>query len=170
MRITTKYSEAIKASVLAKAFAPNAPSVVELAKEFNIPLATINTWIYKMRNKHKANHTSPPAQRPSDKSPEAKLKAVMDTMGRSDQEQAAYCREHGIYSNHLGAWKEQMLDGLGAVNTTTKSLKVENQQIQNEVKQLKRDMHRKDKALAEVSALLILQKKADLLWGADEDV
>ena len=37
MRQVTKYTDAIKASVLAKALAPNAPSVIELAKEFNIP-------------------------------------------------------------------------------------------------------------------------------------
>lgn len=162
----TKYSESIKASVLAKVLAPNAASIVELAKELNIPTGTIYTWMHHMRNKHKAQYENV-SQRPSDKSPESKLKAVIDTMGKTEQELGAYCREHGIYFNHLETWKKQMLDGLGAVNT--KQHKAENQQIQKEVKQLQKDLRRKDKALAEVSALLILKKKADLLWGADED-
>jgi hypothetical protein len=59
------------------------------------------------------------------------------------------------------------LEALGAVSI--KERKAENQQIVNEVKQLKRDLHRKDKALAEVTALLILKKKTDLLWGDNED-
>ena len=169
MGAVTKYSESIKASVLAKIFVPNPPSVVELAKEFNIPTATIYTWKFKMRNKQNVKQGNAP-QRPNDKSPDAKLKAVIDTMGKSEEEQGAYCRTQGIYSNHLNDWKKQMLEGLGGVSTSTKELKAENQQVTNENKQLKRDLHRKDKALAEVSALLILKKKADLLWGVDEGV
>lgn len=167
MRQVTKYSGVIKANVLAKAFTPNPPRVVELAREFNIPVGTIYTWILNMRNKQE--NAAP--QRPNDKSAEVKLQAVIDTMGKTPQEQAEYCRKHGIHSNHLDVWKAQMLEGLGAASIRTKELKHENQQIANENKQLKRDLHRKEKALAEVSALLVLKKKADLLWGTtDEDV
>ena len=165
--MSTKYSESIIASVLAKALEPNAPSVVELAKEFNIPVGTIYTWKFRMRNKQNIKQVNAP-QRPHDKSPEAKLQAVIDTISMTEQQQGAYCRTHGIYSNHLDAWKKQMLDGLGAVSS--KLHKAESVQITKENKQLKRDLLRKDKALAEVSALLILKKKADLLWGVDADV
>jgi hypothetical protein len=166
MRQVTTYSASIKASVLAKVMSPNAPSVVELANEFNIPYPTIYAWKKMMLKKQNVKSGNTP-QRPHDKSPEAKLKAVIDTMSMSEQEQGAYCRTHGIYSNHLEAWKKQMLEALGAVSI--KERKAENQQIVNEVKQLKRDLHRKDKALAEVTALLILKKKTDLLWGDNED-
>ena len=167
MRHVTVYSKAIKASILAKTMAPNAPSVVELAKEFNIPYPTLYAWKNLMLKKQNVKQVHAP-QRPQDKSPEDKLQAIIDTIGKTEQEQSAYCRAHGIYSNHLDAWKKQMLEGLSAANN--KERKAENQQMQNEVKQLKRDLHRKDKALAEVSALLILKKKADLLWGVEEDV
>lgn len=166
MRQITVYSEAIKASVLAKIMAPNAPSVVELAKELNIPYPTLYYWKNAMLKKQNVKPEDAP-QRPHDKSAETKLKAVMDTMSMTEQEQGAYCRTQGIYSHHLDAWKKQMLEGLGAVNT--KERKAENQQALNEIQQLKRDLLRKDKALAEVSALLILKKKADLLWGVGED-
>ncbi len=39
---------------------------------------------------------------------------------------------------------------------------------QNKVQQLEIEIRRKDKALAEVSALLVL-KKIDLIWGSEED-
>lgn len=166
MRQVTTYSKAIKASVLAKIMAPNAPNVVELAKEFNMPYNTIYSWKSAVLKKKNVTQLNVP-QRPHDKSPEAKLQAVLDTMGKTEQEQGAYCRTHGIYSNHLDTWKKQMLEGLGV--TSSNEHKAENQQTLKENKKLKRDLERKDKALAEVSALLILKKKANLLWGVDED-
>ena len=167
MRKVTTYSKAIKASVLAKLMSPSSRTIVELTKEFNIPYGTIVTWKKELLKKQNMKHIHA-SQSPNDKSPEAKLQAVIDTMGRTEEEQGAYCRKQGIYPSHLDVWKKQMLDGLGAV-VNTKERKAENQQVKNELKQLKSDLHRKDKALAEVSALLILKKKADLLWGADED-
>jgi transposase len=164
MRTVTTYPAKIKASVLAKALAPNAPSIVELAKEFNIPYATIYSWTTSMLNK-KGIQDKP--LRPKDTSAKDKLQAVLNTMDKTEEERSAYCRKHGIYINHLDEWKNQILESLGAENT--KKHKAEYQLIINEVKQLKRDLLRKDKALAEVSALLILKKKADLLWGDSED-
>lgn len=175
MRQATKYTDAIKASVLSKALAPNALGVIELAKEFNIPKATIYTWMFNMRNKN--NKEERVQQRPKDQSPASKLQAVMDTLGKTEQEQSAYCRTQGIYSNHIETWKQQILESLGAATSTSdkssnakeKENKAASQRIQDEMKQLKHDLNRKDKALAELTALLVLKKKADFLWGDRED-
>ncbi len=174
MRQVTKYSAAIKANVLSKALAPNGPGVIELSKEFNIPKSTISTWIHNMPNE-KDSKKNNDSKRPKDHSPAFKLQAVMDTIGKTEEEQSAYCRAHGIYYNHLETWKQQMLDGLSVVATKEsssgiKESKAINQKMQDEVKQLTRDLNRKDKALAELTALLILKKKADLIWGDSEDV
>ena len=166
MRQATIYPAEIKARILSKVLAPNAPSVVELAKEFNIPYQTLYAWKCAMLNKKTVKHVSEP-QRPQDKSAQEKLQAVIDTIGKTESEKGGYCRQHGIYTNHLEEWKNQALESLG--NANTKKHKSEHLLIINEVKQLKRDLHRKDKALAEVSALLILKKKADLIWGDSED-
>ena len=168
MRQTTNYSESIKAAVLTKLMAINGPSMVELTKEFNIPSSTIHSWKKNMLKKQVINSPNI-AQRPNEKSPEFKLQAVIDTLGKTTEEQSAYCRAQGIYSNHLDTWKKEMLAGLGASLLTAKTAKAEIQKLTNEIKQLKKNLHRKDKALAEVSALLILKKKADLLWGVEED-
>lgn len=37
------------------------------------------------------------------------------------------------------------------------------------IKALERDLARKDKALAEAAALLVLRKKAAAIWGGGED-
>ena len=148
MRKVTQYTAAIKASVLSKAFAPNPPRVVELAQEFNIPIGTLYTWIHNMRKSQgKAG-----SLRSNDKSAEAKLQAVIDTASMSEQERGAYCREHGIYTHHLMEWREQSLQGIGARTVSRKEAKAERMQ-QNEYNKLKRELHKKDKALAEVSAV-----------------
>ncbi|MDP3559664.1 MAG: hypothetical protein Q8R79_04860 [Legionellaceae bacterium] len=172
MRQVTKYTEAIKASVLSKALAPNAPGVIELAKEFNIPKATIYTWVINMKNKNSKRDQT--RQRPKDRTPAFKLQAVMDTLGKSEEEQSAYCRANGIYYDHIKAWRHQILESLGAAASAVdkakeKENKAENQRIQDEMKTLKSNLKRKDKALAELTALLVLKKKADLLWGESED-
>ena len=174
MRQVTKYTDAIKASVLSKALAPNAPSVIELAKEFNIPSPTVYSWMHDM--KKKTNNKVRIQKRPKDQSPSSKLQAVMDTAGKTEQEQSAYCRTQGIYYDQIEAWKQQILESLGATATratdkgsNSKEDKAASQKIQDEMKQLKSDLNRKDKALAELTALLVLKKKADLLWGDSED-
>jgi hypothetical protein len=37
------------------------------------------------------------------------------------------------------------------------------------IKELERNLHRKEKALAETAALLVLRKKAQAIWGESED-
>jgi len=108
------------------------------------------------------------AQRPQDKSTQDKLRAVIETMDKTEEERSGYCRQNGICINQLDDWKRQILDSLGVAST--KKQKSEYLLLINEIKQLKNDLNRKDKALAEVTALLILKKKADLLWGDNEDV
>ena len=162
------YPEEIKSSILAKALAPNAPKIKDLAKEFNIPYNTIYSWMTDMLKNKSINKTDTSGpQRPQDKTAKDKLQAVIDTIDKTEAERSAYCRQHGIYVHHLDEWKTQMLDGLGVSNN--KKVKAEHQLIMNEVKQLKCDLARKEKALAEISALLILKKKADLLWGDDSE-
>jgi transposase len=168
MRQVTRYPEDLKESILARILAPNGPSRVQLAKELNIPYGTIHTWVKMSKNKALNNNKQVIAsQRPIDTSAEAKLRAVFDTMGKTELERGAYCREHGFHTNHIDDWQAQILDGLNAVKN--KKQKTEHQEITNENIKLKKEILRKDKALAEVSALLILKKKADLLWGVGED-
>ena len=170
MRQVTHYSAKFKESILAKALASNAPSPVKLAQEANIPYGTLHTWIQMSKKKNQINQEkapSLPSSRPVDQSAQAQLRAVLDTMDKTASEKAAYCRQHGFYIHQLDEWKEQILNGLG--KTPSKKAKAEHQQLMLENKRLQRDLKRKDKALAEVSALLILKKKADLIWGEEEE-
>ncbi len=165
MRKNAQYSPEFKEKLLAKVFSPNAPSSVELARRAGVPYNTLYTWIH-MSKKNKTVTYNSSAIPPKDKTAEDKLKAVFDTMAMPDEERSAYCRSHGIYTHHLVEWKMQILAGLKPTGTNLNA--IEHRQLATENKQLKRELTRKEKALAEASALLILKKKADLIWGDHE--
>lgn len=164
MRKCRRYSNEFKEKLLAKMFSPNAPGIVELARKANIPYNTLSTWVTMRQNKSiqfngncfkDCNH----------KSAEAKLQAVIDTFKMTEAEKGAYCRQHGCYTHELDEWKAQMLSGINL----PKKQKSENRHYITEIKQLKKELNRKEKALAETSALLILKKKAHLIWGDSEE-
>ncbi len=54
------------------------------------------------------------------------------------------------------------------MNTELKK-QTETKKLRNEIKELKKDLNRKNKALAETAALLVLQKKVNAIWGSNED-
>ena len=97
-------------------------------------------------------------------SAQEKFKAVGATMFASEGETGAYLRQEGLHSQQLEEWRCQALTALEppAARSNTKDPRDER------IKQLEREVLRKDKALSEASALLILQKKTNLIWG-DED-
>ena len=142
----------------------NNKGVKELAKEYNIPCSTAFTW-KKNTLKAQSVDTKTVAQRPVDKSPQEKLKAVIAAMALDLETRGAYCRTEGIHLTHLETWEKEMLLGLEAAPIKAKEFQQKNNKLTMEIKELQKDLYRKDKALAEVSALLILKKKADFLWG-----
>lgn len=95
---------------------------------------------------------------------EAKFKAVLDTASLVDTELGHYLRKEGLYSNQLVDWRAQFVENFEP------KVKLKRDERDDKIRVLEREILRKDKALAEASALLILQKKVSLIWGnSDED-
>ena len=69
----------------------------------------------------------------------------------------------------IAQWKTQTLTGFSTSEQQTSLNRKQQQADQKQIKQLKQEIKRKDKALAEAAAILILRKKLDTLWGEDED-
>lgn len=159
----TSYTEDFKNSVLSKALLRGDKSLLSISKEVGVPQTTIMGWIIK-RDKFPGMKK----QKSSIKwNPEQKLKALMETAALSESELGAYLRKAGIYSHQLDEWKKEILLSMGANGKPSKILKDDRDQ---KIKALEKEILRKDKALAEASALLILQKKVNLIWGnKDED-
>jgi transposase-like protein len=109
-----------------------------------------------------------PPIRPQNWSAEDKFKAVIETESMTEDQISEYCRRKGLYTAHLQEWKQSCLESMKV--SVTKNSRAEVQQLKAELKKVQKDLNRKDKALAETSALLVLKKKANLIWGDGEDV
>lgn len=90
---------------------------------------------------------------------EAKLKALIETAGLAEDELGLYLRREGLYATQITEWRADVLEHFATRPTPKKDARDET------IRLLEREILRKDKALAEASALLILQKKVDLIWG-----
>lgn len=152
-------SSTLKEAVILKAL-DRGPGVTlkSIAIANNIGESTLGKWLTQSRtgtNSNQSNNTSR----------EGWLSHLINTNGMDDVSLGTYCRKHGIYSHQLPEWKKELMTPKNDNNKQNQELK----KLKEENKNLQRELKRKDKALAEASALLILKKKADLIWGVDED-
>lgn len=95
--------------------------------------------------------------------PEAKLNAVVETTNLVESELGAYLRREGLYSNQVADWRAEIIKQLGVKSPFKRD------ERDDHIRVLEREILRKDKALAEASALLILEKKVALIWGKNEE-
>ena len=103
------------------------------------------------------------ARRPEDWSPLEKLRAVTESMGLSEGALGAYLRTHGLHAANLEQWRIQAQEGLST--EATPATKKELTASKKRVKGLEKELRRKNAALAETAALLVLSKKMNALWG-----
>lgn len=89
------------------------------------------------------------------------LAAAMDEATRG-----AWCREQGLYAAELEAWKRDAIGGLGEPRGASVA---DTRQDRRRIRELERELHRKDKALAEAAALLVLSKKLSAIFHEGED-
>lgn len=152
-----RYSEAFIEQALFKVYSRGKRSVKSVAAELNVNCHTVKNW---MKRKEAGSGVSPVKEkRPQDWTPEQKLIALHQTHGLSGEALQAWCRENGLFAHHLSSWKTAFCAGAKAVDGSG-----EIRVLKDEVKQFKREIARKDHALAEAAALLILQKKFRALW------
>ena len=104
-------------------------------------------------------------KRPQDWSAEEKLAAVLEAAALSDEELGAFLRSKGIHVAQLQEWRELMLSGLNPASVQRSNKKTETKRV----RELEKELRRKDKALAETAALLVLKKKAQAIWGDEDD-
>ena len=98
-----------------------------------------------------------PGRRPEDWTPEERLQAVIEASQLSEEDLGSWMRERGLHSAILARWREAALGALRDRRTTSAETR--------RIKQLERDLRRKNKALAETAALLVLAGKARALVG-----
>ena len=162
-----RYSSERKESILKKLLPPINLTVAEVARQEGMSAQTLYTW------RDKAKRLGKPVLgkklSTEDWSAEAKLATVVETMSLSESQLSQYCREKGLYPEQVKRWKQECLQGFQNSEAVNKVSQRQSKSDKAEIKILKKDLRRKEKALAETAALLVLRKKLDALWEDDEE-
>ncbi len=158
-----QYSEELKASLIAKMLPPNNARVADLARETGIPKDTLYTW---RRHAHKGD-TPTPETSSDGLSSEEKFNVVLETANLTAVELGEYGRRKGWFPEQLSAWRETCRQAHAPLAAQTEREVLRSQA--KEIKRLEAELQRKEKALAEAAALLVLQKKVRLRWAEPED-
>jgi transposase len=161
-----KYSEVVKESMVRKLTSPGGPSAVQLSKEVGIAHQTLSRWVKEYGN---LSPMGKKRKRAEDWSAEKKFEAIVEAQSLEGQELGEYLRRQGLHSADLERWKAEILEGLKPKGRGRPRKDPEIFELRKREKALKGELRRKEKALAEASALLVLKKKAELIWGVRED-
>ena len=130
----------------------------------------VSSWsLYQWSKRYGKAETMKPQRRPSERSAQEKLKAVIEFEGLTGDQQGEYLRREGLQSEHIEGWKKRMEAGLDGGGDLSAGGRTERAADKKKIKELEKELHRKDRALAETTALLVLKKKADLIWGSGEN-
>jgi transposase len=163
----SSYSSEFKSAIVGKLLGPKPPSVAELSKKIGIAQPTLYSWL-KIARSSEPLDIPKRIKRVSNWSKKEKLKALLDTSNMSEEQLNAFCRKNGLYAPQLEQWKTELMDELGDKGSQQQKAS-QIKALETEVNQLKKELLRKDKALAEASAVIFLKKKAQELWGDPED-
>ena len=153
-----RYSEAFIEQALFKVYSRGKRTVQSVAEELNVNCHTVKNWM-KRKELSTVGVSATKERRPQDWSAEQQLDALHQTHGLSGEALQAWCRENGLFAHHLTSWKTAFCADV-KVASGNREIRV----LKDENEQLKRELIRKERALAEAAALLILQKKFRALW------
>jgi transposase-like protein len=165
MKTYTKYSEDFKEQALVKVFNRGKDHTIQdVADDLSISLQTLKTWMKKAKLDNRRDRPSK-LKRSQDWSPEERLVALQKTYGLTGEGLNAWCREQGLFVHQLEQWKADFCRQGGASEKRGETRALHT--LKAEIHSLESQILRKDKALAEAAALLVLQKKFRALLGGE---
>jgi transposase-like protein len=163
-----KYSLERRESVLRKLLPPLSCSVASVSEEERICTATLFNWRNAARAK---GRLMPDSDKDTDAwASEDKFAVVLETSTMNESELAEYCRKKGLYAQQVNQWCEHCKSANAPPVRAQRRRDAKAQQAdKKQIRQLEKELDRKEKALAETAALLVLRKKANAIWGSGED-
>ena len=161
------YPQELRERLVGRMLGAEGKSACSLSKETGVSQTTLSRWneaarrVASMTKKMDAPGAAAPRppRRPQDWTPAQRLRAVNEAWALADADLGTWLRREGLHEATLAQWREAALRGLGgggAGGSAPGDAK--------RVKDLERELSRKDKALAEAAALLVLRGKMNALW------
>ena len=160
------YPRERKEAILKKMLPPNNKTIKELAREEGICEATLYNWRKAARSEGRLmpeGDSSPTGWTAADK-----FAAVLESAALNEAELSVWCRERGLYVEQIRQWRKACEQANDWDRTQNKRLKESRKADEKRIRKLEQELRRKEKALAETAALLVLRKKAQAIWGEAE--
>ncbi len=139
-------------------------SLRQFAAQEGIGFSTLHAWKAQI---HDFVDNGPSATNPEKWSPEEKFAVVLETTSFTEVELNDYCRAKGLYPEQVKVWKLSCIQGNMTNNEQKRQTESDSRADKKRIKELERELRRKDKALAETAAILVLRKKLNALWDED---
>ncbi len=154
-----RYGQSFKDRAVARLLPPESATLELVSKEVGIAVSTLQRW--------RDSVASMPARGRAWTAP-AKLQAVITTAALSEADKSAWCRQQGIYPAELEQWCASATTALAEPQDARASSQVTCRE-RKRIKELERELLRKDRALSETAALLVLSKKVAAIYNWGED-
>jgi transposase len=152
-----RYGEGFKKRAVARLLPPESASLEEVAREMGVRVGTLERW--------RSEALSRPARERA-WTAAARLEAVVTTAAMDETAKSAWCRANGVYPQELARWCQSATQALAAPEEARASPQ-QTRHDRQRIKELERELRRKDKALAETAALLVLSKKVAAIFNKD---
>jgi len=165
-----RYTNGFKARMIQRMVGTERISATALEKEVGVSQATLSRWLRGARGIDEDGGPGVLREGSSMKrarkwTSEDKLRVVMEAMRLGDDELGALLRKEGLHEAELKEWTQTAIQGAQLALSPTAGKKAKPSAERRQIQDLERDLRRKEKALAEVVALLALKKKVQELWG-----
>ena len=158
MKNQHRYSSEQRENALQRvALRTDSQTIESVAALVDVNVGTLKSWM-KAAKKQGANFVSGVAKPASAYTPAQQLDALLETVKLSDVEVSAWCREKGLFAHDLSAWRQSLIAPRSEESAQLR-------EVRRERDKYRLDLDRKNKALAETAALLVLQKKFQSLFS-----
>jgi transposase len=148
-----RYGRAIKESVLKRVLPPNAESIRSVSVDVRIAEQTIRNWIAKVDQGILGDDVQ---LGPRQLGAPEKFALLLEAAGLKEDERGPWIREKGLHTEHLQLWQQELRDTVAEKSNKDKQ---DLKDAKKRIKELEKELNRKDKALAEMAALVALKKK-----------
>lgn len=162
----TTYSDRFRSEMVSKMLGPNAVSARALAGRVGVGQPTLSRWLREAKMSavsRGSKKAETPRRRSRQWTAAEKLRVVIEAGALDEAGVGELLRREGLHQADLQHFREEALAGLG-----TKPARPGESPEAKRIKELERELSRKEKALAEAAALLVLRKKLNALWGEAE--
>lgn len=158
-----RYSLGFKETQVKKVLPPQSRPIASVAREAGISDQTLRNWLAQAKDGTLEKQDTVGG---AGRSAREKFNLVIESKSVSENDHGKWLREKGLHSEHITLYEQELRD---LVEDKGQTEKEEIKRLKKENKRLEKELSKKEKALAEMAALYTLKKKAEELWGDDED-